>query len=161
MFCDQCGSQMHERDRFCPSCGKAFTPPAGPAPPPATPGRDLAHHLRILGVLWIVYSVIHLIPSGFLAAMPMRAFWSHPVGFHWALFPSFLGMFGLLFSLLSVLGIIAGVGLLHHRPWARTMAMIFACFALFAFPIGTALGIYTLWALAPSDSERQYRQLAH
>jgi hypothetical protein len=28
--------------------------------------------------------------------------------------------------------------------------------ALFSVPIGTALGVYTLWVLLPAESEREY-----
>ena len=152
---------MQERDRFCPACGKTFRPPGAGPPAPASRGKDLGQHLHILGILWIVYSVVHLIPGGFLATMPMGGFWTRDIGLHRAFFPGvFLGMFGLVLLVVCALGIVVGVGLLHRRPWARMMAIIFACLALLNFPFGTILGVYTLWALASSDAERQFRQLA-
>ncbi|MBI4555975.1 MAG: hypothetical protein HY706_00200 [Candidatus Hydrogenedentes bacterium] len=44
-------------------------------------------------------------------------------------------------------GILAGVGLLRHNRWARTLALLL-CIPLFvAFPLGTILGVYVLWVL--------------
>jgi hypothetical protein len=60
----------------------------------------------------------------------------------------------------AVLGIITGWGLLQRQSWARMLAIIFGCFSLLDIPLGTALGIYTLWVLLPSKSEEEYRQIA-
>ena len=49
--------------------------------------------------------------------------------------------------LISVPGIIAGVGLLKYRPWARMLTLVVAAFELLHVPFGTALGIYTFWVL--------------
>ena len=73
---------------------------------------------------------------------------------------SIFGLLGLWLTIMGVLGIIAGVGLLARRPWARTMVIVFGCLSLLSFPFGTALGIYTLWVLASSESGRQYREAA-
>ena len=40
--------------------------------------------------------------------------------------------------------IVAGYGLLKYKSWARILAIILAILNLILFPIGTALGIYTL-----------------
>ena len=39
---------------------------------------------------------------------------------------------------------VAGYGLLKYKSWARILAIILAILNLILFPIGTALGIYTL-----------------
>lgn len=49
--------------------------------------------------------------------------------------------------LLSLPNIIVGWGLYNGRPWARPLTLVLAAFWLFAFPIGTLLGIYSFWAL--------------
>jgi hypothetical protein len=38
----------------------------------------------------------------------------------------------------------AGLGLLQYKSWARILAIILGIINLILFPIGTALGIYTL-----------------
>ena len=49
--------------------------------------------------------------------------------------------------LLSVPGIIGGIGLLKLKPWARYLVLILAVLDLFNIPIGTAAGVYTIWVL--------------
>lgn len=49
MYCTQCGREMLEGDRFCPSCGK----PTEPGLPPPAPSRRLARDMndkKIAGV---------------------------------------------------------------------------------------------------------------
>jgi hypothetical protein len=60
----------------------------------------------------------------------------------------------------GVLGLLAGWGLIERQPWARILAIVLGCLALLHFGIGTALGIYTLWVLLPSDSAREYQRTA-
>jgi len=54
--------------------------------------------------------------------------------------------------------IIAGVGLLHFKPWARVLAIILSVIHLFSVPFGTALGIYGLWVLLQRETESLFRR---
>ncbi|HVR43161.1 MAG TPA: hypothetical protein VMS56_06895 [Thermoanaerobaculia bacterium] len=59
-----------------------------------------------------------------------------------------IGLFvGALLFVLSVPSIIAGMGLLRHRPWARVLTLVLAALQILNFPFGTALGIYSFWVL--------------
>ena len=44
--------------------------------------------------------------------------------------------------------LIAGIGLLNNKSWAMTLTLILGCLKLFSFPIGTAVGVYTIWVYA-------------
>jgi hypothetical protein len=50
-------------------------------------------------------------------------------------------------TLLALPGIIGGLGLLGERSWARPLVLVLGVLQLFNIPIGTAVGVYTLWAL--------------
>jgi phage-related minor tail protein len=50
--------------------------------------------------------------------------------------------------LFSIPSIIGGGALLQGKSWALTLVLILGCFKLFSFPIGTAIGIYTIWVYA-------------
>ena len=63
-----------------------------------------------------------------------------------------MGFFGLLHLLLAW-------GLFERQPWARTLGMVLGILALIRPPFGTALGIYTLWVLAPEASAREWNQM--
>jgi hypothetical protein len=54
----------------------------------------------------------------------------------------------------------AGVGraLRRGRPWGRTAALALAVLNLFIVPFGTALSIYTLWALLHEETRRLFEQ---
>lgn len=61
---------------------------------------------------------------------------------------------------MAALALFAGYSLLTRKPWARMLAIVLAILALFKFPLGTALGIYTLWVLAPASSAVEYDAIA-
>ena len=48
---------------------------------------------------------------------------------------------------LSVPGIVGGIGLLKYKPWARYLILVVGAFNLINIPVGTLVGIYTLVVL--------------
>jgi len=50
--------------------------------------------------------------------------------------------------------------LLQRENWARIFALVMGFIALLNVPLGTALGVYTLWVLLPSQSDDEYQALA-
>jgi hypothetical protein len=59
----------------------------------------------------------------------------------------------------AVASFAAGWGLLQRESWARVLTLVVGFLSLFNPPFGTALGIYTLWVLLPSNAEAEYRAL--
>jgi hypothetical protein len=49
--------------------------------------------------------------------------------------------------------IAAGYGLLQYKSWARILAIILAILNLILFPIGTLIGIYTLWVMLKDETK--------
>ena len=128
----------------------------------ARPSR-VARHLNVLGLLWIIFSALRLIPGVALMAFGHMhfPFMFMPMPGPMRLFLApFLGAIGLLISGFAIAGVIAGWGLMAHSPWARMLAIILGCISLIHFPFGTALGIYTLWVLVPDGADAEYRSLA-
>ena len=60
--------------------------------------------------------------------------------------------------LLSLPGVIAGLGLLSFQPWARVLGIILGVLNLFNFPIGTVFGIYALYVLLDSETSRLFQR---
>jgi hypothetical protein len=120
----------------------------------------IAGHIRLLGILWIAISAYRLLPGLFLFSV----FQHGGAGFLPREVPFFvhgiLRTVGSLFLAGGVLGIVTGWGLLERQPWARMLAIVLGCFSLVEMPLGTALGIYTLWVLLPAQSEQEYRQIS-
>ena len=51
------------------------------------------------------------------------------------------------FIIISIPGILAGMGLYKKKEWARILTLILSVIEIFSFPFGTAIGIYSIWAL--------------
>jgi hypothetical protein len=68
-----------------------------------------------------------------------------------------LGAIGGIIMVMSIVlalpALIAGVGLLSFRPWARILTIILSLLNLLNFPFGTALGAYGLWVLFSREGE--------
>ena len=54
---------------------------------------------------------------------------------------------GIFLAVLALPGIIGGWALLTGRSWGRPLVLVLGALHLLNIPLGTALGIYTFWAL--------------
>jgi len=54
----------------------------------------------------------------------------------------------------AIPAILAGAGLLNQKKWALTLVLILGCLKLFSFPIGTAIGVYTIWVYAEDNKAK-------
>ena len=62
--------------------------------------------------------------------------------------------------LISLPGIIIGIGLLQLRPWARIAGIVLSILSLMMVPFGTILGVYGVWVLFSKDTERLFAPVA-
>jgi len=53
--------------------------------------------------------------------------------------------------IVSIPGIIAGWGLFKRKEWARILTLILSVIDLFNIPVGTAVGVYSIWALVQPE----------
>lgn len=53
---------------------------------------------------------------------------------------------------LSAPSLIGGIGLLKRKEWARILVLIVSGLELLNIPIGTAVGIYSVWALVQTET---------
>ena len=161
MFCDRCGAPIQTNQRFCSNCGRDFSGVATQYP---AAGNRVQEHLRFIAILWIALSVINAIGGTVLLVLG-TVFFPHlhelpdvpsdvPTGFLSSLF-CFLGTAILL---KAGAGFFAGYGLLQRERWARTLTLVLSFLALLNIPLGTALGVYSLWVLLPEESDREYQQ---
>jgi hypothetical protein len=160
MFCDRCGAPVQPEQRFCSACGRDFS---GAATQYRSGPNRVQEHLRFIGILWLALSVINAIGAAVLLIMG-NVFFPHlrelpnvpsdvPTGFLSSLF-CFLGT---VILLKAIAGFFAGWGLLQRERWARTLTLVLSFLALLNIPLGTALGVYSLWVLLPEQSEREYQ----
>jgi len=128
-------------------------------------------NLQTLGVMWCCYALYRVVAVAIamlvFKVITLRTFggpdW--PLGHEFgAGAPEWLA--GLLPVIAAVVVIevalmaFTGWSLLQRKPWARTLSIVMGILALLKFPLGTALGIYTLWVMAPSQSGMEWEAIA-
>jgi hypothetical protein len=57
----------------------------------------------------------------------------------------------------SLPGIIAGIGLFKRKEWGRVLTLIISVLHLVNFPLGTAVGIYCIWAMIQPEVIEQFK----
>ncbi|MDD2381275.1 MAG: hypothetical protein WCY58_11010 [Mariniphaga sp.] len=60
--------------------------------------------------------------------------------------------------LVSIPGIIAGIGLFRRKEWARVLTLVISVIDLIHFPVGTAVGVYSVWALVQPEIVAQFKK---
>jgi hypothetical protein len=109
-------------------------------------------HKRILAILYIISGSLQILGMLFVTAfissfIPLIMDEAGPDAqwvFVWLVpFIRIVAIVVILFF--SIPSIIGGVALLNNKSWSLTLLLILGCFKLFSFPIGTAIGIYTIY----------------
>ena len=109
-------------------------------------------HVTVLGILYIAFSALGLL----LAAIIFTAVVGGGIISGDSEAMAITGIVGpavaLFFVLLSAPGLIGGICLLKYRSWARILVLVLGFINLIEIPIGTALGIYTIWVLFKNET---------
>jgi hypothetical protein len=56
----------------------------------------------------------------------------------------------------SLPSLFVGIGLVKRQAWARIGGIVVAVLALIAVPFGTVFGVYALWVLFSTETERLF-----
>jgi len=109
-------------------------------------------HIRIVALINIVFGTFFLIAGGgillllvgigFLSGDPEAMTVLGIIG----------AAFGLLMLVVSIPGIIGGFGLLQKKEWGRILIIIISVLGLINFPMGTAIGAYSLYVLLQQET---------
>ncbi|HYG09992.1 MAG TPA: hypothetical protein VD835_08610 [Pyrinomonadaceae bacterium] len=114
----------------------------------------MQQHLTILGWLYIIFGGLGLLAAVFILLV-MGGSGVIAGDAQTAALLSGIGLFvAVIVAVLSVPSIIAGWGLLKRKSWSRVLAIILGALNILNFPLGTVVGIYTIWALTQSESQR-------
>jgi hypothetical protein len=119
--------------------------------------KIMDQHRKVLGIIYVVTACLQIMGLLILSMVfsTILALVKDNVA------PSELWITELVFNLLRILpwiivifisipSVIAGIGLLNKQRWALVMALILGCIKLFSFPIGTAIGVYSIWVYVES-----------
>lgn len=64
----------------------------------------------------------------------------------------------IVFIVISFPGILAGFGLYKRKEWARILTIILSVIELFSFPFGTAIGIFSIWAMIQPETVAAFNE---
>ena len=130
-----------------------------------TRGTPMRQHATLVSILHIVYSAMHLLGAMLLGALALVSdhvlimliregvIRPHDVPVElFTLVPWLLGVVALIVVLCALPGLIAGIGFLAYREWARIMLLVVSFFSLVNVPLGTLLGGYSIWVLLQQET---------
>jgi hypothetical protein len=126
-------------------------------------------HVTLVGVLNIVYRAVTILEAGVLVAL---GFWFEPLmwklmRFHTIrphevpfevldLVPLILFVIAAVVVVFSILGIIGAIGVLKRKEWGRILLLVISFFNLARIPLGTLLGVYSIWVLLSDETIRLF-----
>ncbi|MCP4313015.1 MAG: hypothetical protein GY790_17280 [Bacteroidetes bacterium] len=115
--------------------------------------RNMKQHVSFVGALHIGFGLL-----GLIGALTIYIIFNFAQGFveYEPFVEEILTFMGGTLSLMIIffasLGIIGGIGLLSHKPWARILVMIVSAINCLNIPIGTAKGVYSIWVLMQKET---------
>jgi hypothetical protein len=113
----------------------------------------VAPHLHLLAVFWFVMAAFWVIPTAIMLALGAAAGAAPgnmpPQARVFGLI-LFFGL-GILFLAITAARAVTGYGV---------MALVMGFVMLLDFPFGTALAVYTLWVLLPSEAGEEYQRIS-
>jgi len=118
----------------------------------------MEQHMKVLGILNIVYASF-----GIMVALVIFAIFGGSAGLvaanndpDAAAAIPILGAIGLFIifcvAIFTAPAIVAGIGLLKFKTWARPWTIVASILHILSIPFGTALGIYGLWVMFKDET---------
>jgi hypothetical protein len=118
--------------------------------------REIEQHVKILGWLHIVGHALFLVIGLFifflLIGIGAVSGEAEAMGVL-----TIVGIFvGGIMLVLALPGLAAGYGLLKRRSWGRLLAIVVGALNLPNFPLGTVVGVYTLYVLLQNEASAYF-----
>jgi hypothetical protein len=118
-------------------------------------------HNKLLGIIFLIVGGLQLMNMLFCLLMlpvflqqtaALRRAPNFPIAFFSGIM---IGVVAFSF-LMGTLDLLAGYGILKRKAWGRTAGIIAAIPSLLGIPLGTALGVYTLWFMTSEKGKNFY-----
>ncbi|MGQ9619558.1 MAG: hypothetical protein ACUVTX_01065 [Bacteroidales bacterium] len=114
-------------------------------------------HVTVVGILRIVLSSLGLLLAIIIlvAINFAKGFVEHDhiastvLTFIGTAIPVFIGS-------VSLLGIIGGIGVLAYKNWARILVLVVSVVGCLNIPIGTLVGVYSIWVLMQTETVKLF-----
>jgi len=116
-------------------------------------------HIKAVGALCIGLSVIAILVGGFIFVLLAGIGFAVRDGDASAVLSTIGFIIGAFLTIISIPGIIGGVGLLNRREWARILVIVISALHLINIPIGTIIGGYSIWVLVQPETVRLFNPI--
>jgi len=115
-------------------------------------------HVHFIGILWIVFGALSLI-GGFITFSILFGISFIPsISYEAHFILRTIGLYTcLVLAIFSIPKLVAGIGLMKKKEWARILTLIISFLCLLNFPLGTALGIYSFVILLKDETIQLFR----
>ncbi len=117
---------------------------------------NLTRRIDLIGYLHIAYGSVLLVVAVFMLLAATVGVFLFPAIASWALGAGASLTAALLLAALGLPSIFAGIGLIRRFSWARMLIIVVSVVDLFSVPIGTALGVFSLWILLKNQAMREF-----
>lgn len=105
-------------------------------------------HIQIIGVLHLILGVLQLISTFLVMTIDISSLIK--------VAESNTKLLTVALIFLSILSFLGGIGLLMYKSWARYLIIILSFISLLFFPIGTIIGVYSIWILFKKEVIAQF-----
>lgn len=120
--------------------------------------NKMSGHISAVGVLHIVLGVLGIIGAGISFIVITGGGLISGDSTAIIITSTIASVIAVIILVLSIPGIIGGVGLLKRKSWARILVLILAFINLLNIPVGTVIGVYSIWVLMSSDTIKLMEQ---
>ncbi len=130
-------------------------------------------HITLVGVLNIVYRGLAIIVALILIvlALGFGSFFEfliqsgsikpHEIPLEVLnIVPLILVIVSVVIITISTIGIIGAVGVLKRKEWARILLLVISFFNLVRVPLGTILGVYSIWVLLNNETIKLFNPVS-
>ena len=120
--------------------------------------RDMKKHVTVVGALHIGFAILGLVGAlvvfllinfaqSFVEGeeIPIRVLTAVKI-----FIPAMIGV-------IALLSLIGGIGLFSYRQWARILIIVMSAINCLNVPIGTAKGVYSIWALLQDETIKLFK----
>ena len=115
-------------------------------------------HIPIIASLRIGIGVLEFLSAIFLAVILIGAgvISNDPMAMNvLAMLATILSLSLLAFAVPNIIG---GIGLFRYKNWARYLVLVISVMSLLSIPIGTVVGIYSIWVLLQDETVNLFNQ---
>lgn len=116
------------------------------------------NHVNLVAVLHIVFGALTI--AGAIVLLFLIQFAGHYIPEDETLVREIVGSIGYLIAgLIAFFGLIdllAGASLYSYRQWARILVIVISAINCLNVPIGTAKGVYSIWALMQPEVQELF-----